>query len=302
MDPVAGRRSPGPPSSPSQSAAGPGPHRLPDVSDKGHRGSVGGSAESRARDAAEARGGSGARRGFYSLVEDPGSPEARQNQAWMSSPRRGLLLTTLREDKAFKVQSYGGANKPDSLFAHSEREYRLPREDRHRAAVLGEEDQRRLRREIIRKQAPKKSAFREPEEVEPEQRRPSRWAAHFAGGPPAAVEEPEIIDGAPIRFDAARRRFLQREKARAPARPRLGTGPSVGPGHPPRVATGRPRDGPSERSGTLASSPLACSVFGYAGIRPVDHIDNQVVESTRVLRRKNPGALRWEAGMFAGTE
>ncbi|XP_077462650.1 uncharacterized protein misp [Stigmatopora argus] len=372
MDIVTGRRAPEPPSSPprpspSRSTAGLGRHEAPVVSDEGSVGSFAGSwtsdaAESLAQsspsdddDDDAAAAGSGARRGFYSLVEDPGSPEAELNQAWMSSPRRRLLLTTLKEDKAFKVQSYGGANKPESLFGDSEREYRVPREGRDRA--LGEEEERRLRKEIIRKQAPKKSAFRPSAPEEPSERSPSRSAEAFAGGPAGA--EPESIDGAPIDYDTARRRFLQREKGHAPAQPPLGTGasptstptprrpgpwprlqpayvrggpkgaesplggsvgPRDAPGHPPRVGTGRPRDGPQERSKTdvsggsrvdgekesgtapLTSSSLAYAVFQYAGIRPVDDIDNQVVESTRVVRRKNRGTLRWEAGIFAGME
>ncbi|XP_057696581.1 mitotic interactor and substrate of PLK1 isoform X2 [Corythoichthys intestinalis] len=164
-------------------------------------------------------GSSGPRHGFYSFVEDPSSPEAELNEAWMFSPRRLAHLTTLKEDKAFKVQTYSGAKKPESLFSDSQPDYRVPEESR--SQVLGEAEEIRLRKEIIRKQAPKKSTFNLNERLNTLEKldwSPSKMADGFSlSYSPVRLEaprpvDPETIDGARIDFAAARRQFLKWEK------------------------------------------------------------------------------------------
>lgn len=174
-------------------------------------------------------GSSGSRDGFFSLVDDPTSPEAELNEAWMLSPRRRVHLATLKEDGAFKVQTYAGGKKTQSLFRDSESRSRVRPESRPR--VFGEEEEeeeKRLRKEIIRKQAPKRnstcqlserlSALEKSDWSRPTNT-PTKGYGPVPPEPPRPVD-PGAIDRAQIDFGAARQRFLEREKRDVLVHPR----------------------------------------------------------------------------------
>ncbi|XP_049586550.1 mitotic interactor and substrate of PLK1 isoform X3 [Syngnathus scovelli] len=162
---------------------------------------------------------SGSRCGFYSIVEDPTSPEAELNEAWMLSPERQVHLTTLKEGKAYKVQTYTGSNKTESLFTDSEESpYRIQPENR--CQVFGEEEERQLRKEIIQKQTPKKNpTFKLSEQLsvlnERDWSKSTNMQAKGLALSPVRLEAPRstIIDRAQIDFSAARHQFLKLEQA-----------------------------------------------------------------------------------------
>ncbi|XP_019711349.1 uncharacterized protein misp [Hippocampus comes] len=162
-------------------------------------------------------GSSGSRDGFYCFAEDPMSPEAELNEARMLSPQRQLRLTTLKEDGAFQVRSYASGQKTQSLFRDSDSPYRVQAGGRRGA--FGEEDEKRLRKEIIQKQAPKRKAtFKLGEGRD----RSGPTNAPTEGSGPVTPTDPGPIDGARIDFGAARQRFLDLERGRRDvlARPR----------------------------------------------------------------------------------
>lgn len=145
---------------------------------------------------------SGSQCGFYSFVEDPTSPEAELNEAWMASPQRHAQLATLKTEKGFKLQTYAGDRKPRSLFSESigDSRYRL---DLHAGVkALQEEEERHLREEIIRNQAPKRSS------------RPFEGSGVTSRTQQLGPAEPSTIDRESISFTAARQQFLKFEQDR----------------------------------------------------------------------------------------
>lgn len=150
---------------------------------------------------------SGSQSGFYSFVEDPGSPEAELNQAWMLSPQRHAQLATLKVEKEFKLQTYASSRKPQSLFSEEgDQPYQVDLNDSDGAAEEEEEeDENLLRSEIIRHQAPRGA----PKLVE--------GSAHASTTQQLWPADPGTIDKDSINFTAARQQFLRLEQDREPA-------------------------------------------------------------------------------------
>lgn len=149
---------------------------------------------------------SGSQSGFYSFVEDPGSPEAELNQAWMVSPQRHAQLATLKVEKEFKLQTYATSRKPQSLFSEEgDQPYQVDLNDSDGAEEEEEEDENLLRSEIIRHQAPRGA----PKLVE--------GSTHASTTQQLWPADPSTIDKDSINFTAAREQFLRLEQDREPA-------------------------------------------------------------------------------------
>ncbi|XP_072516327.1 mitotic interactor and substrate of PLK1 [Salminus brasiliensis] len=160
--------------------------------------------------------------GFYSFVEDPTSPEAEKNEAYMVSPERQAKLSTLKEKSSFKLQTYVEERRPEKLFEESNGDSHYKVED---ASAEDSDEEKPDRTEIIRSQAPKKNlVFKE------------QWSSlenlDLSKNPHSLVEgfslcfspvstkspqtevEPGTIDNQQIDFNTARKQFLLMEQSK----------------------------------------------------------------------------------------
>lgn len=140
--------------------------------------------------------------GFYSFVEDPTSPEAELNEAWMVSPQRHAQLATLKMEKGFKLQTYTSYRRPQSLFSESNGDSQYQVDLNAGAKALQEEEERHLRKEIIHNQAPKRSL------------RLFEGSGVTFRTQQLSPTEPSTIDRESISFTTARQQFLKFEQDR----------------------------------------------------------------------------------------
>lgn len=167
----------------------------------------------------------GSRAGFYSFVDDPASPEAEMNEAYMLSPERQAKLNTLKEKSAFKLQRYVEERKPGRLFEETNGDERYSVQDPSKVNEEEDNPDNADRTEIIRNQAPRKSLALKEQWSALENLDLSRTPQKLLEGLSLrytrvssrieeATAEAGTIDDEQIDFNAARKQFLMLEQSK----------------------------------------------------------------------------------------